>query len=136
MKFLDKLDMLMSRRSLNRHTLAQQCGLPYTTIIGLYERGLENARVSTIDKLAGFFGVPLDYLAYDEYDEPEDFHPNGRRVDMPIAIETPDEAALLTAYRSLNKASQSVALAMLQGLAGNPDAQKGPLPGATGTSYI
>ena len=38
MDFLQKLDWLMEQRGLNKHTLAQQSGIAYTTIVGLYER--------------------------------------------------------------------------------------------------
>lgn len=131
MNFLDKLEMLMAQKNLNRATLAAKSGVPYTTIDSLWKRGYENIKLSTLRKLAAALNVTLDYLADDEM-------PARAQKDTgeEMICRTADEAALLTAYRSLNKASQSVALAMLQGLAGNPDAQKGPLPGATGTSYI
>ena len=56
MDFLHKLDWLMERDGLNKHTLAQQSGVPYTTIVGLYERGAENARLSTLNGFARFSG--------------------------------------------------------------------------------
>ena len=37
---------------------------------------------------------------------------------------TPDEADLLTAYRSMNAAGRSTALQAVRGLAGNPEMQK------------
>ena len=60
MGFLEKLDWLMERDNLNKHTLAQKSGIPYTTIIGLYERGISNARLSTIKRLCEIFDVALD----------------------------------------------------------------------------
>ena len=77
MDFISKLDWLMKRDGLNKHTLAQKSGVPYTTIVGLYERGHENARLSTLNSLCSFFDVPLDYLVLDAYDKPEDFTPSG-----------------------------------------------------------
>ena len=38
MNILDKLDLLMHERGLNKRTLSQACGIPYTTIIGLYKK--------------------------------------------------------------------------------------------------
>lgn len=73
--FLKKLDALMREHGLNKHSLADKCGVPYTTIVGLYERGAENARLSTLNKICAYFGVPLDYLAIDGIEKPEDFRP-------------------------------------------------------------
>ena len=100
MDFLSKLDKLMEERELNKHTLAQQCGIPYTTIIGLYERGIDNARLSTLNKLSDFFDVPLDYLVIDRFDKPDDFTPNGIHVQDETC--TDDERELLAMYRELN----------------------------------
>ena len=47
MNFLEKLDLLMSERGLNRRSLAEASGVPYTTIIGFYSKGYEGARMST-----------------------------------------------------------------------------------------
>lgn len=62
MNFLDRLDFLMRQHGLNKHTLAQKSGIPYTTIVGFYNRGYGNAKMSTIRQLAKFFNVTLDYL--------------------------------------------------------------------------
>lgn len=86
--FLKKLDDLMHERGLNKHSLADQCGVPYTTIVGLYERGAENARLSTLNKICAFFGVPLDYLAIDTYEKPEDFTPQIPDLPGIIPIQT------------------------------------------------
>ena len=70
MNILDKLDLLMCERGLNKRTLSQSCGIPYTTIIGLYKKGYEGARMSTVRGLAHFFGVSTDYLITDEITDP------------------------------------------------------------------
>lgn len=66
MDFLNKLDALMAVHGLNKHTLSIQCGIPYTTIDAWYKKGYNNAKLSTIQKLADFFGTTLDYLMRDE----------------------------------------------------------------------
>lgn len=66
MDFLNKLDALMAVHGLNKHTLSIQCGVPYTTIDAWYKKGYNNAKLSTIQKLADFFGTTLDYLMRDE----------------------------------------------------------------------
>ncbi len=77
MNFLDRLDLLMSREGLNRRKLSIATGIPYTTIVGLYDKGYSNIKLSTLKRLAGFFNVSLDYLAGDEGDIP--FSDRGER---------------------------------------------------------
>ena len=66
MNMLQTLDRLMSEKSLNRSRLAQQSGVPYTTIDGLYKKGFENVKFSTLLKLAKALGVSLDELVGDD----------------------------------------------------------------------
>lgn len=66
MDFLKKLDNLMIIHGLNKHTLSMRCGIPYTTIDAWYKKGYSNAKLSTIQKLADFFGVTIDYLMREE----------------------------------------------------------------------
>ena len=65
MNFLEKLNSLMKSKGLNKNTLSQSSGIPYTTIDGWYKKGFANAKLSTIQKLADFLGVSLDYLIRD-----------------------------------------------------------------------
>lgn len=69
MKLTDKLDILMQERGLNKAQLSSQSGVPYTTLVSLYEKGYENAKRSTLLTIARFFNVTLDYLADDKIDE-------------------------------------------------------------------
>ena len=66
---IEKLDVLLEERNLNKSQLSAQSGLPYTTIVSLYEKGAENAKRSTLLTLARFFNVSLDYLADDDVEE-------------------------------------------------------------------
>lgn len=66
MDFLNKLDDLMDSHGFNKHTLSMACGIPYTTIDAWYKKGYGNAKLSTIQKLADFFGVTIDYLMREE----------------------------------------------------------------------
>lgn len=96
MTFLEKLDYLMNRDNLNKHTLAQKSGIPYTTIVGFYERSYGNTKLSTIQKLCDFFNVSLDYMARDEYSNP---------YDSPNAF-SEDEISLIDQYRDLSPEGQ------------------------------
>lgn len=123
MNFLKKLDWLMEQQRLNKHTLAQKCGVPYTTIVGLYERGPENARMSTLFKLADFFKVSIDYLVLDQYERPEDFVPNSLQAD--ISHLSDDENYLLNLYRSMNQESKQNVIKFVELIHGNPESQEG-----------
>lgn len=65
MKLTDKLNDLMDEHGINRMELSKNAEIPYTTIIGLYEKGYENAKLSTLRKLSAYFNCSLDYLADD-----------------------------------------------------------------------
>jgi transcriptional regulator with XRE-family HTH domain len=119
MDCLEKIDMLMKENGINKHVLAKKAGIPYTTIVGLYERGVENARLSTLFKLSNFFGVPLDYLVVDKYESPHDFSPNGK--ELPLYAETEQETELLKLYRKLNSSGKKMATSTLLAFSGNPE---------------
>lgn len=113
MGLLDKLTQLMAEQGLNKHTLAQRSGVPYTTIDGLYKKGYENVKLSTLKKLCSCLNVSLDYLAKDDEDS-----------TIPHFTQVTDlsnsEQEVLKLYRSLNQAGQDLALATLRTYAGNP----------------
>ena len=69
MTLTEKLDLLLEEKGLNKSQLSAQSGLPYTTIVSLYEKGAENAKRTTLLSLARFFNVSLDYLADDLVEE-------------------------------------------------------------------
>ena len=74
MSFLTKLDKLMNERNINKSQLSKESGVPYTTIDGFYKKGTDNIKLSTLKKLAAFFGCSLDYLADDNIPEDQDIH--------------------------------------------------------------
>lgn len=137
MNFLEKIDRLMAERNINRHTLAAQSGIPYTTIIGFYTKGYEKAQLKTLKRLCEYFGVSLDYLVdeelpssttvRDENGSDKSDAKSSRSLQMFSGpAHDPDEEMLLTLYRSLNDAGRHSALAMLQGLSASPDTSSPP----------
>ena len=63
MDFLKRLTELSEAKGIkNNYQLAEKSGVPYTTIDNFYRKGYQNAKLSTIKKLAVFFGCSLDYL--------------------------------------------------------------------------
>lgn len=63
MDFLDKLNKLMKEHNYNKSTLSKACDIPYTTIDGWYKKGYKGVKLTTLRKLADFFGPSLDYWA-------------------------------------------------------------------------
>ena len=61
MDFLQKLDDMMRRASLNKRTLSQNSGIPYTTIDGWYKKGYDGMKISTLRMLAKYFHTTLDF---------------------------------------------------------------------------
>ena len=60
--FLERLDMLLAEKGIRKSTLSRESGIPYTTIDGFYKKGCDNIKLSTLQKLAEYFGVSVDFL--------------------------------------------------------------------------
>lgn len=100
MDFLSKLTELMRQNGINRMSLAEMSGIPYTTIDGLYKKGYSNTKLSTLKKLSAALNVSIDFLVDDDMD-----------FDSPMSFQYPsatsqDEHDLLETYRSLNAEGQ------------------------------
>ena len=70
MDFLEKLNYLMEKNHLNKSTLSKACNIPYTTIDGWYKKGYEGLKLTTLRKLADYFGTSLDYWASENDEQP------------------------------------------------------------------
>lgn len=70
MDFLQKLDFMMKKYSLNKRTLSQNSGIPYTTIDGWYKKGYEGMKISTLRILASYFNTVLDFWIQDNITDP------------------------------------------------------------------
>ena len=81
--FLETLTRLMKERGITKSTLAKESGIPYTTIDGFYKKGCDNVKLSTLQRLAKYFGVTLDYLIY------------GDKIEL-----SEHERMIITAYRN------------------------------------
>ena len=121
MNMLEKLDYLMARMGLNKHTLSERSGIPYSTISNFYKLGYENMKMSTLFKLSDFFNVPIDYLIMDEFDTPHDYYMYLGRNDA--KVENDQEKNLLSLFRSLNATGKDAVLQHIRIVAGNPEMQ-------------
>jgi len=70
MDFIEKIELLMKERNINRAELSRGSDVPYTTIVNFYEKGVDNIKLSTLKKLSDYFNCSLDYLVDDSVSEP------------------------------------------------------------------
>lgn len=70
MDFLQKLDFMMERYSLNKRKLSQNSGIPYTTIDGWYKKGYEGMKISTLRMLSSYFNTVLEFWIQDDITDP------------------------------------------------------------------
>ena len=82
----EKIDYLLKKRNMNRKQLSKESGIPYTTIMNMYNRDPGNMNLSTFKKLCQFFEVSMDSMAYDELDiqpyDPERIHTTKREREI------------------------------------------------------
>ena len=104
MDFLEKLDFLMYKRKLNKKRLAEQSGVPYTTIVGWYKRGYSGMTLPTFKKICDFFCVTMDCMARDDVNEIEYYNPS--KKDLHI---TRDEEYFLKCYRAADDMHKGLA---------------------------
>ena len=105
--FLEKLDLLMETDGINKSKLSQISGVPYTTIDAFYKKGYENAKISTIRKIAKAFDCSLDYLIEDE---PKKSPSTAEAAPGDIHELSPRMTALYAAMNQLNDQGQEKVL--------------------------
>lgn len=127
MNFLKKLDILMDGKGLNKHSLSKKCGIPYTTIDAFYKKGFENAKISTMMKLALFFDTTLDYLTRDEI---TDIHYGWKKEEDKNDPLTPEDIKIAHAYHGAGEAIKEGVRKMLDVELDEPVFQGADLPRA------
>lgn len=116
MSILDKLEFLMSQKGIkNKKQLSELSKIPYTTIVGLYKKGFERMKLSTLKSLASFFDVSIDYLVYDN-------------VTAPNKKITNQENELLAKFRELNVDGRDKVFEYVEDLTENPKYKKRDTP--------
>ena len=90
MTFLEKLEVLMVSKNINKRQLSIGSGIPYSTIDNLWKKGYENIKLSTLKTIASYFGVSLDFLVRDNIENPK----------VSEMFLTEHEKQLVRAYRS------------------------------------
>ncbi|MDF9844589.1 transcriptional regulator with XRE-family HTH domain [Paenibacillus sp. PastF-1] len=62
MEIANKIIELMKEKGLSRYKLAKLTGVPYTTLIKILDGTTRNPQIQSLDAIAAYFGVTVDYL--------------------------------------------------------------------------
>jgi SOS-response transcriptional repressor LexA len=95
----------MQKRGITRGGLSRATGIPYTTIVGFYDKGYENIKLSNAKKLAEYFGVSLEYLCCEDHDQEHDLRP-----------ENENSSSFGKKYAMLNSESREIVDGVIDGL--------------------
>ena len=114
MDFIAKLEFLMKEKGVkNLNVLAEESGIPYSTLRGFYIRGTDNIKSSTLNSLKRFFGCTLDYLVVDEITD--------RNYGLPVEEKNlvslrDDEMDLIKAYNQLKDDKKTYIMGYIKAL--------------------
>lgn len=104
MNFIEKLNLLMKEKNISRGELSRGAKVPYTTIVNFYEQGYENVKLSTLKRLASYFGVSIDYLADDNIN---DRHPvtekDLKRAEQYMKAKASDDPVVKSLVEAIDK---------------------------------
>ena len=101
MNLLDRLDMLMVAKGINKKQLAKDLNLTASTVYSWWSQGYEGITLPKLRKLCDYFGCTLDWLCCGD-----DKGPN-------MAIISAEESKLLNAWHNADTRAQEDALEML-----------------------
>lgn len=103
MNFIEKLDYLISKNELNKHSFSEASGIRYTTIDAFYKKGYKNMKLSNFKAICDFFHVTMDSMVRDEL-EIEYYNSNRKNLHI-----TKEEEILLQCYRSADDMHKGLA---------------------------
>lgn len=69
MNMIEKIERMMSNRKLSKADVSKGAEIPYTTFDGIFKKGYENMKLPTLQKLATFFNVSMEYLINDNIED-------------------------------------------------------------------
>ena len=107
MDFLDRLrDLSKKKGIMNNMQLSKASGVPYTTIDGFYRVGYDNAKLSTLKKLAKTLDCTLEYLVNGDVEEVGLAYRQTLDRIAKRYTDSPVFRQLLDVYASLDRAEQ------------------------------
>lgn len=66
MNIYDRINKLLKDRGITKKELSEKTSIPYQTLTSLFYRQSKNMSLTTIKKIAEYFGVSVDYLVMGE----------------------------------------------------------------------
>ena len=91
----DFLKEYMLKNGYTKADISRMSNIPYTTIDGLFKKGDENTKLSTLKKLAELIGCTIDDMAYNDSSEKS----NTEAPSVPL---TQQEETHIKKYRQLS----------------------------------
>jgi transcriptional regulator with XRE-family HTH domain len=107
MNMMEKIQIMMNERNLTKADVSRGADIPYTTLDGLFKKGYYNASVPTLQKLASFFDVGVNYF----FDDNESNRDSGKISFLDV---TPEELNLLNLWRKLPRDEQMKLLGRIE----------------------
>ena len=79
----EKLDKMLTAKGIKAGTLARETWIPKSTIYSIIKRNNKNVNYSVMEKIASYFGVPVEYF-YDAEPGPD---PDPKPDDVPDGLD-------------------------------------------------
>ena len=112
MSVSEKLQKFMDENGYSKADVSRLSGIPYTTIDGIFKKGDENTKLSTLKKLAKLMGCSLDELA-DNLDQSYFSDPETAKVAQAI-YDNPELGYLFDAAKDASPEDLRMATEILQ----------------------
>jgi len=69
LSLIERLDLLLKAEGVTKKQFSDGSGIPYPTIMGFYQKGMESIKLSTLQKVCDYFNVPVYFfMAADHYE--------------------------------------------------------------------
>lgn len=107
MTVLEKIELLMTEKNLNKRQLSMDSKIPYSTISNLWVRGSDSMRLPTFRAICDYFKVTMDSMAYDENEIVY-------REDVEMPEISPTERDMIYSFRYLEEDARTRILASLE----------------------
>lgn len=118
-EFKDMLKYLRNREGLSQAELASKLGVAKSTI-SMYEVGKREPDFETLESIADFFNVDMNFLLGKSQNEPTGYYLNDETAKMAQEIyENPDYKVLFDASRDLDPEDIQFVIDMIDRIKGN-----------------
>ena len=101
MNFLERLEMLMASREINKKELAESSKIPLSTVYSWWKKGWEGITLPNLRLLCDYFGCTLDWLCGDEEENES------------MVIFLPEEKQIISAFRAADPGTQAAVRKLL-----------------------